>query len=197
MQVATPDSTTLDSMARARQDSINRTMPGYVVDSMLPIEETIRRFQAKVGGSPVRELTGASTSREALVRRFVTTLSVGDSLELGAMLLNAREFIDLVYPESPSTHPPYRQDPDLVWRMMQNPNASGLKRLIRRAGAQRTVLAGYGCDPKPERQGANSFWRNCTLQLVSPKGDTSSHRLFGSVIERHGRFKFVSYRNEF
>ena len=41
------DSIRRDSVARARQDSINRTLPGYVVDSILPIEEEVRRFKGK------------------------------------------------------------------------------------------------------------------------------------------------------
>jgi hypothetical protein len=32
---------------------------------------------------------------------------------------------------------------------------------------------------------------------VSPAGDTTTQRLFGTIIERHGRFKFVSYANQF
>ena len=60
-----------DSIARARQDSINRALPGYVVDSILPIDEEIRRFAARIGGDPVTSFAHASASREALVRRIV------------------------------------------------------------------------------------------------------------------------------
>ena len=40
------DSIRADSVARARQDSINRATPGYVIDSLLPPEEEARRFRA-------------------------------------------------------------------------------------------------------------------------------------------------------
>jgi hypothetical protein len=39
------DSIRADSVARARQDSINRATPGYVIDSLLPPEEEARRFR--------------------------------------------------------------------------------------------------------------------------------------------------------
>src|SRR5687767_6963615 len=68
------DSARADSIKTARQDSINRATPGYVIDSILLVEETIRRFRAAVGGEPVTELAGASPSREALVRRFMKAL---------------------------------------------------------------------------------------------------------------------------
>src|SRR5262245_61451650 len=74
------DSIRRDSIARARQDSINRTLPGYVVDSILPIEEEVRRFKSRVQGAPVDTLLHASASREALVRRIVRDVAQRDSV---------------------------------------------------------------------------------------------------------------------
>lgn len=190
------DSARRDSVARARQDSVNRTMPGYVVDSILPVAEQVRRFAAQLREAPVTELQGASPSRDALVKRFVQAVVAADSADLLAMALSAREFIDLVYPESPATHPPYQQDPALVWRTIQNPSVSGFKRLVRRAGGIQMTLAGYSCAPAA-RQGENRLWANCQLRLVGAKGDTTTHRFFGTILERHGRFKIISFKNEF
>ena len=142
-------------------------------------------------------LRHGSGSRDALVARFMRALVANDSASLLAMAVDAREFIDVVYPESPNTKPPYSQDPSLVWRTIQNPSASGLTRLIRRAGGMPMRLSSYRCDATPAREGRNRFWRNCELVLVSPQGDSSKHRFFGSIIEREGQFKFMSYRNEF
>lgn len=191
------DSARVDSTNRARQDSINRASPGYVVDSILPVEETIRRFRAAIGGEPVTELAGSSSSRDALVRRFMKALAAGDSADLRAMALSAREFADLVYPESPYTHPPYRQSPALVWNQIQNPSSSGFTRLVRRLGNQPLRYVDHKCDPAPDRQGRNLIWTNCFVRLRSLNEPTTRHRLFGSIIQRDGKFKIVSYRNEF
>ena len=187
----------MDSVARARQDSINRTLPGYVIDSILPIEEELRRFRLAVGGSAVTALSGGSATRDDLVHRFMNALVAGDSLELRRMAIDAREFADLIYPDSPSMKPPYRQDPDLVWRSIQNPSASGFKRLVKRAGGVPVKLAKYSCDPRPAIQGKNTLWSGCLLSLVGEQGDTTTHRFFGTIVERDGQFKFMSYRNEF
>src|ERR1043165_2290911 len=64
------DSARADSIARARQDSINRTLPGYVIDSLLPVDEELRRFRAAIGGEPVPAFVAGSPSREALAKRF-------------------------------------------------------------------------------------------------------------------------------
>ncbi len=196
-RTAARDSLVKDSVARARQDSINRTRPGYVIDSILPVKETLRRFRRAVGGSPVTALAGGSASRDKLVHRFMNALVAGDSLELRAMAVDAREFADLIYPESPSTKPPYQQDPALVWRSIQNPSASGFKRLVKRAGGVPVKLAKYACDSTPTTQGKNTLWSGCLLSLVGEHGDTSTHRFFGAIVERDGQFKFMSYRNEF
>ena len=195
--VAARDSVLKDSLARARQDSINRTLPGYVVDSILPVEEMLRRFRAAVGGAPVIALRDGSASRDALVQRFMRAVVAADSNDLRAMAVNAREFADLIYPESPNTKPPYQQDPSLVWRTMQNPSASGLKRLVRRAGGVPVRLASYKCEAAEAKQGRNILWSGCFLTLVGEKGDTSTHRFFGTIVEREGRFKFMSFKNEF
>jgi hypothetical protein len=191
------DSVRANSITRARQDSINRASPGYVIDSILPVEEELRRFRTAIGGRPVTAFSGASGSREALVRRFMKALAADDTVDLRAMALNAREFADLVYPESPYTHPPYRQSPALVWNQIQNPSAAGFTRLVRRLANQPLQYVNHKCDARPDRQGHNLIWTNCSVLLRVANGATESHRLFGSIIERDGRFKIVSFTNEF
>lgn len=187
----------VDSINRARQDSVNRATPGYVIDSILTVDEEVRRFKSAIGGQPVTALQHASISRDALARRFVTALASGDSSDMRAMALTAREFIDLVYPESPYTRPPYRQSPGLVWNQIQNPSASGLSRLVRRLGGQAIDYHQMTCDARPDRQGANTLWTNCIVSVGAPGTAPTRHRLFGSIIERDGRYKIVSFRNEF
>lgn len=128
------DSIRADSIARAHQDSLNRAQPGYIIDSVLPVEEELRRFRAAIGGTTVTSLRHGSDSREALVRRLVGAVAAQDTAQLRDMALTAREFADLVYPSSPYTRPPYRQAPGLVWMQMVNPSVSGFKRLMARRG---------------------------------------------------------------
>jgi hypothetical protein len=191
------DSVRRDSIARARQDSINRTLPGYVIDSILPIEEEVRRFKTKVGGTPVRTFANASPSREALVRRIVRDVAKGDSVDLASLAVTPREFIDLVYPSSPYTRPPYRESPAMVWMQIANASNSGYLRLVRRLGSEPFKYESYTCAPKPERQGANTLWLGCTLRLLSPQHETTTQRWFGTIIERDGRFKVMSFHNQF
>lgn len=186
-----------DSAARVHQDSVNRTMPGYVVDSILPISEQLDRYRSAVGGGRSAQLHNASATREQLIRRFVSDVSAGDTSDLRAMLIDEREFADLIYPESPYTRAPYTQPPGLVWNQIQNPSRSGYTRLVRRLAGQQLAYAGHNCDTNAERQGRNRIWIGCLIRLSDGKGAVTTHRLFGSIVERRGKFKFVSYANEF
>lgn len=196
--VTRADSLAADSVARARQDSVNRAQPGYVIDSVRPIAEEVRRFSASIGGRPVMALAQASPSRDALVRRIVRDVVTGDTADLRATVVTPREFIDLIYPSSPYTHRPYEQPPGMVWMQIDNRSASGFTRLVRRRAHQPARLLGYACGPRPDRQGANTLWLNCTLRLSDEMSGTSStQRWFGSIIERGGRFKVMSFANQF
>jgi hypothetical protein len=194
---ATADSVRADSLARVRQDSMNRAQPSYVVDSILPVEEELRRFRAALPSDSATALTGGSPSREALVKRFVRALAANDTADLQAMAVHGREFADLYYPESPYTHAPYRQAPALAWSLIQNPSTSGLTRLVRRLGGRPMTYLGHACDPKVVHEGRNVRYSGCLIHLVDERGDTVTKRYFGSILERDGRFKFLSYTNQF
>jgi hypothetical protein len=188
-----------DEVARARQDSINRASPGYIVDSILPIEEELRRFREAVGGTPVTALRGGAASRDELVQALAAAVSTGDSVAVASLVLDAREFADLVYPESPYTKPPYRQPPGLLWMQISQASQSGRLRLLRRLGGRALRIELVTCPARPERQGQNTLWNDCTVRYASAAEGRPAHdgRLFGTVIERGGHFKFVSLANQY
>ena len=195
--VETVDSARADSIARATQDSINRTLPGYVVDSIRPIEEELRRFRAAIGGDSATTLDGGTTSRAALVRQFVEALAKADTIKLRRMMLTPREFSDLLYPESPYVRPPYRQAPSLVWSQIETSGSTGLTRLSRRLGGQSLRYDSHDCAGEPESYGSVRIWAGCTVRIKTASGEMATARLFGSIVERTGHFKFVNYANDF
>jgi hypothetical protein len=179
------------------QGEKHRERPGYVVDSVLPTAEALRRFRVGLPRAPA-SLRNAARSRAALVRRFAEAVTRADSAELRAMALDRAEFAYLVYPESPYVRPPYAQAPGVVWMMLQQGSASGLRRHLRdRAERGDWRPLAHHCDARATVEGANRLWRNCRVQLVRASGNTTWARLFGVIVEREGRFKFASYANDF
>jgi hypothetical protein len=190
------DSARADSIARVRQDSINRAQPGYVVDSILPIDEQLRRFRASVPDT-IGGLAGGATSRDQLVRSFVRSLEAADTVALIRLTISKAEFAWLVYPDSPLSAPPYQQAPDLVWMRHAAASGTGLKRLLARLAGTPLGFRGWRCGERPVAEGENRLWRDCVVTLSKSPRETETLQLFSSILGRDGRFKILSYDNAF
>jgi hypothetical protein len=196
-RAASADSATAEQRAeseRARQDSIVRARPGYIVDSILPVEEQIRRFRATLGTRPGGFSHGAAT-RQALVAQFVRAIERNDTTALTQLVVDRDEFGYLVYPTSPNVASPYRQAPDLVWLMRSAGTEKAVTRLMARFGGRPLGFVGHSCATPRERQGENTVWSRCVVRRAGDRGDTTSLRMFGSIIQRGGQFKFLSLSN--
>lgn len=163
------------------------------VDSILPRAEALRRFQA--GARQTDSLSGGARSRDALVRMFLTALEARDTARLRALALDRDEFAFLYYPTAPQGLPPYDLTPDLLWFVQQSASDKGLARALATRGGPHLGFDGYRCDTIPSRQGPNVVWGPCVVRHRQG-GGMAEERLFGLIIERGGRFKFVSYGNK-
>jgi hypothetical protein len=168
-----------------------------VVDSALAPEETLRRF--RVGLDSVARLDGGSApSRDALVDRFIAAVAIRDTAALRRMSLSRAEFAYLYYPSTQYLRPPYATAPDILWQLMTARSGSGMRRLVARVGGTPIHLASYECEPKPRIEGDNRLFERCSLRYRRAASDSvEQRRLFGSIIARGGRYKFVSYANDF
>jgi hypothetical protein len=163
------------------------------VDSIVPQAVALARFRA--GIDSIDALEGGSSSRDALVRRFVRALERRDTADLRAMALTRQEFAWVYYPTNPQGLPPYDLEPGLMWFMLEENSHKGLAHALEERGGRPHGFAGYACDPQASREGANTVWGPCVLRRVQVPGDTTEERLFGLILERGGEFKFVSYAN--
>jgi hypothetical protein len=178
-------------------DTSYRLRPGYVIDSARPVAMELERFRAGLGPAPT-ELSGGAPSLDSLLSRFARAVQAVDTAALDRMQITPAEFAWLVYPSSPYTRPPFAESPRLVWYQLRSSGASGMARLLQRRGGRPLRIVGRRCDSPPLVEGENRLWRRCQLSIVGVTGrDTVRERLFGVVIERHGRFKFASYQNQY
>jgi hypothetical protein len=169
--------------------------PGDVIDSLLPIEEEIRRFRLATPDSITR-LDGGARNREALVKAYAAAIEHADSGALNRLLLTQAEYAWLVYPESELTRPPYRQKPALAWFMMQNATGRGIGRVLNRHGGKPLGYAGFACESEAVVQGANRIWRQCRMRFTE-NGAEVERKLFGGMLERDGTYKFLTYATDY
>ncbi len=168
---------------------------GTIVDSIFPIEEEIRRFRATLSDAPDRLSSGEPT-RDELIRRFVASVEAADTLALRDMLLTRSEFAYLYYPHTIYTSPPYELSPALLWFQIETNTSQGFVRLMQRWAGSPLRSTGYKCDAEPKIEGKNRIWSRCRIQVAPPGGDPQEVALFGSILERDGLFKFISYAND-
>jgi hypothetical protein len=167
-----------------------------VVDSILPIEEEVRRFLETVDSVPVTLRHGAS-SIETLVRRFLRAVETRDTLAFARLVLQRDEFIGLYYPHTDFTGPPYSLSPALLWFQMQNRSSRGMTRLLQRDGGHAIKVRSVSCPPAARHEGPNRLWEGCLVEVTDSAGAARGRRLFGTIIERARTFKFLTLANEY
>lgn len=170
--------------------------PGDKVDSILPMPEYLRRFRRGLV-EPTR-LTGGAGSREELARRFLAAVSARDTAAFAALAVSRAEFAWLVFPDHIYSSPPYELDPEIFWMQLTAGSAKGLHRTLERYGGTRLALVALGCDRDTLqiRAGPIRVWSNCSVRYRAG-GTVESRPLFGSVVERDGRVKLLSFANGF
>jgi hypothetical protein len=181
--------------ANARDSATRPPPPSLgIVDSALPPEEAMRRFRE--GLPVVTRLEHGARSRDALVQRFARAVERRDTADVRAMVLSRAEFAHLYFPSSALSRPPYQQPPALAWFLILANSQKGISRVFERHAGRPLGLRSYACKEPPRRDGENVVWDGCRLQLDS-SGRVLTRRLFGSIIERDGRYKFLSYANDY
>ena len=171
-----------------------KTPSAGVVDSAIPREEALRRFRS--GLAPIDSLEGGEASLEALVEAFVLAVETKDTSTFRRLSLSLREFAWLYYETNPQSQPPYDLDPALFWFMLERNNRGGLIKLLEERGGKPVGYLRSRCEGSPSRQGENTVYGPCLIVRRGVRGDTVEERLFGPIIQRQGKWKFVSYSNK-
>jgi hypothetical protein len=164
------------------------------VDSVFPLDEELRRFRAELPDS-VASLEGGAGSVDALVAAFIAALENQDVRALGELVMTPAEFAYLYYPTTRFTSPPYTMSPSLVWFQLENYGSKGLNRALARYGGRPLRAVGHTCPDSPQQEGQNLIRHGCIIRRIDEAGDTVGTSLFGPILERDGRFKFINYAN--
>lgn len=172
-----------------------RTVSQLKVDSILPSGEALRRFQAEL--SPVTVMSTPARSRDQLVARFIDAIETLDSVTLKDLHVSKSEYGFLYFPSSVYSRKPYELPPDIAWLLSEQNSQKGRTRITQRLGGKPLDFQGYTCN-ETATEGDNRFWRSCQLRYIDPATNRPlTRQLFGAIMERDGRYKFLSYANDF
>ena len=165
-----------------------------VVDSAIPREEALRRFRE--GIPPIDSLEGGASSMAGLVQTFVRALEAKDTTTLRRLVLTRREFAWTYYETNPQSLPPYDLEPSLFWFLLEGGNRGGLVKLLESRGGFPLEYLRFRCGGEPSRQGRNVVHGPCAIVRRTGSGDSVVERIFGPIVERDGRWKFVTYASK-
>jgi len=168
--------------------------PGRV-DSILPTGEALRRF---VAGLPVvTALQDGAPSRDSLVKAFIAAVRDRDQDALARLSVTQAEYGHLYYPSSVYARKPYELTPDIAWMLNRQNSQKAIGRVLQRLGGERVELIGYSCC-EPLTESVNRVWRDCRVSYRDRRdAKPATRQLFGSILERAGTFKFLSYASDF
>ena len=169
--------------------------PAAVVDTVHPPEVSLQRFR---GGlvEPANPLGDGEASLEGLAAAWAAAVAIHDTATLRRLVIDRAEFAWLYYPASAFSHRPLYQPPELLWFRLQASSEKGIVRVLRRLGGSHLSFRGVECPSPPRTEGPNRIWEYCEVRREE-RGVTRSDLLFGGILERGGRFKFISYANQF
>lgn len=158
-------------------------------------DSALTRFRAQL---PAREaLTGGREAQGALVRDFLNALGARDTATLQTLVLDVGEFAWLYYPTAREALPPYDLSPELMWFRHDGLSQQGIAVALETFGGQAPRYVSHACAAEPRHEGNNTLWGFCQVRLtLAGRADTVEAGLFGLIVERGGRFKFVSYANQ-
>lgn len=135
------------------------------------------------------------SAREA-AEAFLDALAASDAERLRATALTREEFADVVWPELPSSRPDRNLPLDYAWRDLNQKSTNSLSRVYHRWGGRRFALERVEFLGETTEYVTFEVHREARLILTDEGGERLRLRLFGSMIERGGRWKLFSFVND-
>lgn len=135
-------------------------------------------------------------SAEEAAEAFLEALAADDVERMRSGALTGEEFADVVWPELPSSRPNHNVPLDYAWRDLNQKSTNSLRRVARRYGGRRYRLERVEFLSETTDYITFAVHRDARLVLVDEEGVTRRLRLFGSMIERGGRWKLFSFVND-
>lgn len=164
--------------------------PAARADSAPPEEPAVAPPAPPVAPPP---LPDAAPTPEEAARRALDLIAAGDRAALLDLALGETEFREAVYPELPASRPERNTSADFVWRSLHQKSRNSLAFTLDRYAGQRLELVAVDFLGETTDYGSYRVHRKTALTVRRPDGTETVVRLFGSMIERAGRYRIFSF----
>jgi hypothetical protein len=141
----------------------------------------------------VQPLADSSPSAEALAEAVLTAIEKGDVDALHALALSKTEFEEHVWPELPAAQPKRNLSVGYVWGDLSVKSNLTLTKTLSAHGGKRYTLQSMRFLGRTTPYASYVVHRESELTVRDENGKERRLRLFGSVLEKQGRYKVFSY----
>ena len=132
-------------------------------------------------------------SPEQVAEAVLDALAEEDGEMLLALALSEIEFRTVVWPELPSSRPERGLPFEYAWGDLHQKSTNELRRLLARAAGRRYDLLGMTFEGASTAYDTFTVHRDSRLRVRDREGAERDVRLFGSVLQRGGKYKLFSY----
>lgn len=132
-------------------------------------------------------------SPDALARSVLTALEKRDANALLALALTREEFTEHVWPDLPAARPERNLSPGFVWGDLNQKSNVALRNTLAAHGGKKYELISIRYLGETTQYDSYRVHRESELTVKEPGGVARQIRVFGSVIEKDGRYKVFSY----
>ena len=140
-----------------------------------------------------RPLPNSSKSLDVLAHSVLDAVSRRDHTTLRALALNEEEFRRYVWPELPASRPERNTPFSYIWGDLRTKSDADLHEMLAAHGGRTYRLERVTFTGETTQYDSFVVHRDSTLEVRDPDGTRHTLQLFGSVIEKGGRFKVFSY----
>ena len=136
---------------------------------------------------------GFFDSPEDAAAEALTLIEAGDAAGLARIALTERDFRESVYPRLPASRPERNTSADFLWEMLHQRSRNSLAMTLARHRGRRYELVAVDFHGETTDYGAFRVHRETVLTVRDPDGERAALRIFGSMLEREGRYRIFSF----
>ena len=140
-----------------------------------------------------RDLAHSGDSIDDLAKRVLTAIESNDIKKLDVLRINRDEFKNYLWPEFPASksNVPF----DFAWDNLNGKTIKGMTRAVTDFGGQAFTLLDVSFEKGDENYGTFRIYPSALLHVVGSDGKERTLTFCGSVVEKDGEFKLLSYRD--
>ncbi|CAN5882504.1 hypothetical protein BH20GEM1_BH20GEM1_19820 [soil metagenome] len=171
----------------------NEPADGAAAGTVAAIADTGRGYVIEPLPQEALSLEGGAASLHDLLRTVERGLAESDTARLFDLMINEREYRDILFPAFPASHPPINAGFETVWILQYPDSFRGLKRLLERYGGKDVRVLDVRFD-HPDQDFVNFVLHQTSRLDVTVDGEAvRTVRLFGSVIQVGDQWKVLTY----